>query len=206
FFETSKAQILGVTPDDLVKLILEAIGKMEYESLGIRLADANHIYTVNRNAMDILENGCDVLLLPYCAKLLSCEYRKKEGCVKCGKCSISLAYELAEEAGLIPITIQNFEHLMDTLKLLKQNGVRGYIGCCCEGFYCKHQDDLEAAGIPGILVGIDDQTCYDLGKEKEALAGAFESQTELKIDLLSKLVAKIRREKEQFKWVGATDA
>jgi lipoate-protein ligase A len=196
FFETSKAQIPGVTPEDLVKLILEAIGKMEYESLGISLADTNHIYAVNRNSMSVLENGCDVLLLPYCAKLLSCEYRKKEGCVKCGGCSIGLAYELAEEAGLVPITIQNFEHLMATLKLLKRNDVRGYIGCCCEGFYCKHQDDLEAVGIPGILVGIDDQTCYDLGKEREALRGAFESQTELRIDILSKLLAKIGHKKD----------
>jgi len=188
FFETSKAQIPGVTPEDLVNLVLEAIGKIEYESLGISVAEANHIYTVNGNPTDVLDHGCDVLLLPYCAKLPTCEYRKRDGCVKCGECSVGTAHELAEEAGLMPITIQNFEHLMATLKRLKQNGVKGYIGCCCEGFYCKHQDDLEAAGIPGILIDIDDQTCYDLGKEEEALKGAFENQTELKIDLLSKLV------------------
>jgi len=191
FFETTKAQIPGVTPDDLVKLVLKAVGKVEYESLGIDIAEANHVYTVNGGLMDILDGGCAALLLPYCAKLPTCEYRKKDGCVKCGRCSIGLAYELAEKAGLESISVQNFEHLMETLELLKQNGAKGYIGCCCEGFYCKHQDDLERAGIPAILIDIDDQTCYDLGKEWEALMGTFENQTELKIGLLSKLMEKI---------------
>jgi lipoate-protein ligase A len=72
--------------------------------------------------------------------------------------------------------------------VFRQAGVNGYIGCCCEGFYIKHQDDFEAASVPGILMDIDDQTCYDLGKEKEAYNGSFESQTTLKIDLLSKLL------------------
>lgn len=191
FFGVTKAQIPGVTPDDLVRLILGAIEKTKYETLGVRLEDVNHIYTVNGGTMDILDCGYDALLLPYCAKLTECEYRRKEGCTKCGGCSIGQAYELAEEADLTPITIQNFEHLMATLKTLKQNGVKGYIGCCCEGFYCKHQNDLEAIDLPGILIDIDDQTCYDLGKEAEALKGTFESQTKLKIDVLSKLIAKV---------------
>jgi lipoate-protein ligase A len=195
FFKTSKTQILGVTPDDLINVILKAVGKIEYESLGIALKEANYIYPVSKGPMDVLGEGCEVLLLPYCAKLTSCEYRKKDGCVKCGECSIGLAYELAEKVGLKAITIQNFEHLMTTLKMLKRKGFKGYIGCCCEGFYCKHQDELEQVGIPGVLIDIDDQTCYDLGKEEEALRGSFENQTELNIDLLSKLVEKINPQK-----------
>jgi len=191
FFEATKAQIPGVTPDDLVRLILEAIGKTKYEALGMRMEEVNHIYTVNGGAVDLLNCGYDALLLPYCAKLPDCEYRRREGCAKCGGCSVGQAYELAEEAGLTPITIQNFEHLMATLKTLRQNGVRGYIGCCCEGFYCKHQDDLEAIGLPGILIDVENQTCYDLGKEAEALKGTFESQTELKIDTLSRVIIKL---------------
>ena len=188
FFASRKVRIPGVTPDEVVELIYEAVRKTEYEAFGISLTEANHIYTVNSSAKTLFDNGYDVLLLPYCAKLPSCVYRKKDGCSKCGKCSIGEAYELAEEAGLDPITILNFEHLMATLKMLQQNGVRGYIGCCCEGFYCKHLDELEAVSLPGILIDIDDQTCYDLGKEREALDGTFESQTELKIGLLSKLI------------------
>jgi lipoate-protein ligase A len=188
FFKRSQVQIPGVTPDDLIKLILEAIEKTAYEPFGISPAEANHIYTISKSFHEILNNGYDVLLLPYCAKLPTCEYRKKDGCVKCGGCSVGKAYELAEEAKMTLITIQNFEHLMETLEKLKLEGVQGYIGCCCEAFYCKHQDDLVRIGVPGILVGVDNQTCYDLGKEQDALKGNFESQTELKIDLLRKLV------------------
>jgi len=141
-----------------------------------------------------MENGCDILLLPYCAKLLTCAYRNKDGCTKCGGCSIGQAYELAEEMGLVPITIQNFEHLMTTLKMLEGNS-GGYIGCCCEGFYCKHRDDLETVNLRGLLIDIESETCYDLRKEVEALKGTFESQTELKISLLSKLMAKVCRKK-----------
>jgi len=184
FFETNEIYILGVTPENIIKIILEALDKIKYESFGIKPEEANHIYTVNGKLMEILNNGCGVLLLPYCAKLPTCEYRKKEGCTKCGGCSISQAYEFAEHAGLVPITIQNFENLMDVLMRLKRNGVKGYIGCCCEGFYCKHQDDLEKAGVPGVLIDIDDRTCYELGKEAEALKGTFENQTRLKLNIL----------------------
>lgn len=188
FFKEKNAWIPGVTPGELSELVLEAVRKKGYKAYGIRIDEANHLYTVNRSAANLFEDGYQALLLPYCAKLATCEYRRREGCLKCGGCSIGDAYELAEKAGLKPITIQSFEHLMKTLDRLQRDGVKGYIGCCCEGFYCKHQDDLEAAGLPGVLVDIDDQTCYDLGKEKEAVDGTFESQTELKISLLSKLL------------------
>ncbi len=192
FFASTQAQIIGVTPDDLIGLILEAAGKRRYESIGIELEEANRIHTINGDAMEVIANGCGALLLPYCAKLTTCKYRRKDGCTMCGDCTIGSAYKLAEEKGLKPVTIQNFEHLLAVLEGLKEDGVRGYIGCCCEAFYCKHQDDLESVGIPGILIDIDNQTCYDLGKEAEALKGTFESQTELKVDLLSKLVSNIR--------------
>ena len=188
FFKRGQAQIPGVTPDDLIKLIFEAIEKTAYGQFGISPAEANHIYTISKSFHEILNNGYNVLLLPYCAKLPTCEYRRKDGCVKCGGCSVGEAYELAEEAKMVVITIQNFEHLMETLEKLKQRGIQGYVGCCCEAFYCKHQTDLVRIGMPGILVGVDNQTCYDLGKEQDALKGNFESQTELKIDLLRKLV------------------
>ncbi len=77
---------------------------------------------------------------------------------------------------------------METLEKLRQDSAKGYIGCCCEAFICKHQNDLKEAGIPALLLDIDHQTCYDLGKDEDALKGNFESQTELKINLLSKLM------------------
>ena len=106
----------------------------------------------------------------------------------CGQCSVGVAYEMAREHGLKPITIQNFEHLMETLQTIKENGSTGYLGCCCEGFYSKHRDDFESVDLPGVLINIDDQTCYDLGKEHVAYAGAFESQTSLRLELLEKMI------------------
>lgn len=195
FFSANGVQMPGVTADDLTNLILEAADKASYESLGISLAEANYLYPVTKYAMSVLGNSCNYLLLPYCAKLSSCEYRKTDGCAKCGGCSVGEAYELAEAIGLKPVTILNFEHLMDTLKIMKTGDMKGYLGCCCEAFYCKHRDELEGIGVPGIIVDIDDQTCYDLGKEEEAYRGNFEAQTQLKIELLTKLLNWIGREK-----------
>ena len=191
FFTTNEVILPGVTPSDITRLILEAIDRASCESFGISSSEANHIYPINKNLKDILNDSYDYLLLPYCAKLTSCDYRFREGCLRCGECSISEAYEMAEAAGLEPMTIQTFEHLMDTLKILKDKGAKGYIGCCCEAFYCKHKDEIEESGVPGFLIDIDDTTCYDLGMENYGYKGSFEAQTQLKIELLSTLLNQI---------------
>lgn len=188
FFKENYVQIPGITPEDIIELILGAIDKISYEKFGFEGDEINHIYPVTRNAKGVAFGKCDYLLLPYCAKHIACEYRKKEGCVKCGMCSVGEAYALAESAGLTPITIQNFEHLMSMLKMMKGSGSRGFIGCCCEAFYQKHIDELEEIGMPALLVDIDDATCYDLDKQEEAYKGDFEAQTGLKICILSKLI------------------
>lgn len=195
FFATNEVQMPGVAAGDLANLILEAADKASYESFGISLIEADHLYPITRYAKRLLSEGCDYVLLPYCAKPPSCEYRKREGCAKCGGCSFGEMYELAESIGLKPVTIENFEHLIETLKIMKNRGARGYIGCCCNAFYCKHRDDLEKAGVPGIIVDIDDQTCYDLGKIEDAYNGNFEGQTQLKVELLSKLLNWVGRKR-----------
>jgi lipoate-protein ligase A len=96
---------------------------------------------------------------------------------------------LAREYGLIPITIQNYEMLEETLLDLKAKGYKSFIGCCCEAFYAKHQEDFERIALPGILIDIDDSTCYELGEEEQAHLGSFENQTELKMDLLERILA-----------------
>ena len=193
FFATNDVQMPGIAAKDLTNLILEAADKAWYESFGISLAEADHLYPITRYSKRVLSEGCDYVLLPYCAKPPSCEYRKREGCTKCAGCSFGEMYGLAEAVGLNPITIQNFDHLMEILRNIKKRGAKGYIGCCCSAFYCKHRDELEEAGVPGIIVDIDDQTCYDLDKMEEAYKGDFEAQTQLKIDILSKLLHRISR-------------
>jgi lipoate-protein ligase A len=45
-------------------------------------------------------------------------------------------------------------------------------------------DDFRKSGLPGILLDIDNTTCYDLDQAREAYAGKFESQTRVDLDLL----------------------
>ena len=99
------------------------------------------------------------------------------------------------------ITIVSFEDLIETLASLKAEGEEGFIGCCCEPFYVKHADDFEKAGLPGILLDIDNNTCYDLGKERDAYLGKFESQTHLHLPLLEKVLS-IAGEREAAVAVG----
>lgn len=193
FFDEYKPEIPGITPNDIYELIIEALEKISYKELGFDDEEVNHIYPITKSAQRIFDGYCEYLLLPYCAKYINCEYRKIDGCIKCGLCTIGEAYELAEKAGLKAITIQNFEHLMEVLNNMMREGAKGFIGCCCEAFYQKHRDDMESFGIPGIIIDIEDKTCYELGRQLEAYKGDFEVQTRLKIDVLSKLINQIKR-------------
>ncbi len=193
FFTKRNIRIPGVTANDLSNLILEAADKASYENFGIGLGDIDYVYPVTRYAKHVLGGACDYILLPYCAKPSSCKYRKIEGCAKCEGCSFGEVYGLAEAVGLKPVTIQNFKHLMETLKVMRERRAEGYIGCCCNAFYCKHRDDLEEAQVPGIIVDIDDRTCYDLGKMEDAYKGNFEARTQLKTELLYKLLSRVKR-------------
>jgi len=129
-----------------------------------------------------------VLLLPYCAKEVDCIYRYQRGCEECGRCSIGEAMEMARSFGMDAITIQSYEDLEVTLHQIKRSGATGFIGSCCEPFYGKHRLDFERIGLPGILVDVEQSTCYDLNREKEAHLGTFENQTHLDLPLLQRVL------------------
>jgi len=98
------------------------------------------------------------------------------------------AVEMARGFEMDSITIQNYEDLESTLSHLKDKGVTGFIGSCCEPFYGKHRPDFERMGIPGILVDVEQTTCYDLGAERQAFQGQFENQTHLNLSLLQRVL------------------
>jgi len=192
FFADSGAKIFGVEPEDLVQILVEAVKKTAFTKYGISLEDSNHLMTVNFMPDELDKQIFDYILLPYCAKLVECDYRKIEGCTICGACSISDIYDIAGEFGVPTRTIQTFEHLIETIDECKLKGARGYIGSCCEAFYTKHHEDFVDTEVPALLVDIDDSTCYELGEEREAYIGDFEGQTDLKLDLLIHILRKMR--------------
>jgi len=188
FFKETGTRVFGVEPDDFIELILEAVKKTAFVEYGVSLEDSNHLMTVNFMPDNLDKQIFDYILLPYCAKLVDCDYRWVEGCTICGKCSTSDVYEQVQNMGVPVRTIQSFEHLMDTIQEFKEKGARGYIGSCCEAFKSKHHDDFVETGVPMLLVDLDDSTCYDLGKEQDAYAGDFEGQTVLKNDLFMHVI------------------
>ena len=114
FFATQEVEIPGVTPEDVVHTLGEALEKTSYTQYGIHADEVNNVFSVVRSLADI--GRCDVLLLPYCAKLADCEYRFRDGCTRCGSCDIGDAYDLAEKYDVVPISIQNYEHLEEMLE------------------------------------------------------------------------------------------
>lgn len=197
-FEISQAQVPNLRPESFVKVILEATQRTELDEIGISPEEANFIYTVGCGIKEALKGSYDTILVPYCAKLVTCDFRRKEGCAKCGKCSVGAIYEIGEQMGLKVLTIQNYEHLNETLREIATQGSKGWIGCCCEAFYCKHADELERIGIPAILIDIENETCYDLGRSREAYEGEFQSQTKLRVDLVRKIVEGLVKKNERF--------
>lgn len=188
-------KIPGVAPRDISDTIADALEKMHLPGFGIPPDEVNSVSSVNGSFEDVLRAlQCSsrtapiAVLLPYCAKRPGCSFRYRSGCAECKGCTIGDAYTMARELGFEPITIQNYEMLEEVLEGLKARGAPGFIGSCCEAFLAKHRNDFDRIGLPGILVDVENSTCYDLGKEKEAHRGAFENQTTLNLRLIEKVL------------------
>ena len=192
FFKDRQVELFGLTPRDFIRSVTLALDKCSYPDFGFSLEEADHLTTFHGTLEEILA-GSDLLLLPYCAKQPDCEYRFQEGCDQCGACTIGEAYALAGEQGLKVKTIQNYEHLVKELTQEKKAGSRGYIGCCCDAFQLKRQEAFKKAGLPGLLLDIENTTCYELKQEEQAYRGSFETQTHLRLDLLKKVLAARKR-------------
>lgn len=186
FFAREKPEIPGINKNHLIRAIEEAIQKIDLLPYGFDAEATHDLFPILYPFRDVRRP--DVLLLPYCAKETDCSYRSAKGCVECGRCSVGEAVRMAHSFGMASVTIQNYEDLEETLVDLKHRGVRSFVGSCCEPFYGKHRPDFERLGLPGILVGIERTTCYDLGREKEASRGEFENQTHLNLPLLQRVL------------------
>lgn len=189
FFAARDVRLPGITPDDIVHTLRGALVRLDFCKQGIDLAQVNQLFTVVRPLAEMPRPSH--LLLPYCAKPPSCEYRYRDGCICCGLCDVGEAYALAEAFGLVPITIHNYEMLEDVLSDCWRQGATAFVGSCCESFYAKHRADFERIGLPGVLIDLDSSTCYDLGQERQAYLGQYENQTKLRLGLLRRVVARM---------------
>lgn len=193
FFKDGRSCIMGLSLKDVFQVIIHTLEKARLIKLGLCTESEINDITVIGNVLfgATSDNPYDQripLLLPYCAKKPTCKFRNIEGCMQCGACDIGYAYELTKEYDLEPITIQNFEMLEERLIQLKSNGCPFFIGTCCEAFSVKHRKDFERIGLPGILINVNNSTCYELGEEQDAYQGNFANQTLLKRSLLRSIV------------------
>ncbi|MHC5058382.1 MAG: lipoyl protein ligase domain-containing protein [Planctomycetota bacterium] len=199
FLDESGADFLGLGAGDLAGVIWDAVRKSAYVRLGFAPGEADRINVAGGEMLEVLSRGATRLLLPYCAKDVACDLRYKDACDSCGRCATGDAYDLGRELGLKPVTITSFEHLEAEWLRMAAEGVRAYVGSCCEPFFTKHRREFEETPVPGVLVDLESATCYDLGKAREAHEGRFEGRTELKFALLEELcrLAAERRDASQ---------
>ena len=185
--------IPGMSFEDFVKPLDLCLEKIEIAKFGVSLEHCNRISVANGSFEEVLGKRPTALLLPYCAKFAGCDLRYEKGCRICGEngCTIGPAWQLGRRRKMSVVSIVSFEDLWEELTRMKAAGVSAYVGCCCQPFFAKHLDDFKKSGLPGILLDIDDTTCYDLDQARKAYAGQFESQTSVDLELLETVLRKI---------------
>ena len=190
FFEQKKIMIPGMDFLDFMIPLDQALEKIKITEFGISLKHCNQISMANGSFEAVIRKKPSVLLLPYCAKRTDCDLRYKKACRMCGEdgCTIGPAWTMARKDRMKVVSITSFEDLWAELLKMKKNGVEAYIGCCCQPFFAKHVDDFKKSELPGILLDIDNTTCYELDQAQDAYAGKFESQTRVDLDLLETVI------------------
>lgn len=186
---SSHADLVGFTENDLARVLQLAMEKSTLRHTLWINTDKLMLYRPDDStpAQAILESA-DVMLVPYCAKPTWCQWRNREDCPECGLCEVGEAYRLARERNMQAITITSYEHLVATLKNMKELGARAYVGMCCSNFFIKRHQAFRDAGIPAVLMDIAGANCYELKEESIAYAGQFKAQAELDEPLLQQLM------------------
>jgi lipoate-protein ligase A len=185
------AETLGFDSADLMRLLQLLFEKQRLRrEIGLDLQDASALMVVGADAVSpqaILDRA-SVMLVPYCAKPSWCKWRHEDGCTECGLCEVGDAYRLARERGMKVTSIVRYEHLVDTLRGMREAGEPAYVGMCCSNFFIKRQRAFRDAGIPALLMDISGANCYELQQEDQAYAGRFEAKAELNSQLLEQVM------------------
>ncbi|MCP5070433.1 MAG: DUF116 domain-containing protein [bacterium] len=191
-FAEEDIEIIGSTPHDIACVIARAFERgTQQQAFGLSMAEANRLVVhgpEHLSAEDIVRRAT-VMLVPYCAKMVGCKWRRRAGCPECGLCEVGEAYRIARDCGMQAITITSYEHLVSTLAEMKRNGTAAFVGMCCLQFFLKRNNAFGEAGIAAVLMDISGSNCYELHEEEQAYLGAFEAKAELDIPLLDKVTA-----------------
>lgn len=189
YFDSGKITIPDMTYEEFVTPLNNALAKTKIFG-AISAYNVDKITAVNGSFSEILAQKPNKLLLPYCAKPNRCKLRHEKNCECCAPeaCGIGNAWQLGERYNLSPTTITSYETLCDELQNMKEQGESAFIGLCCGAFFTKHADDFKNFAVPGILLDINNTTCYELNQEEEAHEGIFKGETKLDIHLLEEVL------------------
>jgi lipoate-protein ligase A len=184
FLGQADGELVGIAPGQAAQAVARAAARRALWP-AFDQEEAAELMLVGMDPAGVAGARPGWLLLPYCAKPLICGWREQAGCGGCGECDLHQLHELAEALAMEPVTIQSFEHLMETLAQAAREK-RAFLGSCCQAFHDKHQAEMENSGAAGLLVNLDSTTCYDLGKGQDAYVGRFDHQTFLNLPLIRK--------------------
>ena len=185
----------GVT--DIEQLLLQLADKRKFaQQCGLGAVQANALMPfAGATGFDstTMLGKASVMLVPYCAKPVWCQWRQRDDCTECGLCEVGTAYALARERNLQVTTITNYEHLVATLAAMKARRVEAYVGMCCSNFFIKHYRAFAEAGVPALLMDISGANCYELQQEEEAYAGTFQAEARLDAELVTQVMKFVPR-------------
>lgn len=200
FFHANPADMPGFTSEDIMRLLQMLPEKLSLHHTGqlsSRQLNALMIYSPDETGTVAILNAASVMLVPYCAKPVWCEWRLRDECPECGLCEVGEAYRIGRERDMQVTTITHYEHLVATLTDMKARHVPAYIGMCCSSFFIKRHRAFHEAGMPALLMDISGANCYELKQEEQAYAGRFQAQAYLDGDLLQQVIKFMPRTAEK---------
>lgn len=188
----SEVRLLGCTAQDVVETVKLAIDRFDQRLMfGFSAEQANRLMVLGQDdglgPREILSRA-RAMLVPYCAKPMDCKWRNRDGCTECRECEVGRAYQLGRIHGMRVVSINNYEHLCRTLAELREAGVRGLVGMCCQNFFIKRNRAFVDSKIPMVLMDISGSNCYELGQEEQAYAGTFAAVSRLDIPVLERVM------------------
>lgn len=196
FFRENRADTLGFSAQDVVRLLHLLLDKLSLQSearFSSQQLNTLMVYSPQAASARLILNQASVMLVPYCAKPVWCKWRTRDGCPECGLCEVGEAYRLARERGMQVTTVTHYEHLVATLADMKARDVLAYIGMCCSSFFIKRHRAFLQAGMPALLMDISGSNCYELKQEELAYAGQFQAQAQLDAEVLRQVIKFVPR-------------